>query len=315
MTHWSTLGFGVAAVAAFLLIAFVVASYVAPAGLMSLGKQLARRGAGLALKRTQVAGHELCYSERGRRGQGDTVLLLHGFGASKDTWVSYARGLRDYHVVILDVPGFGDSEWKRGERYGYAEQVPRVKAFVDALGLAPLHIAGNSMGGGLAGIYTARYPEDVKSLLLMDSAAVNMPVKSDYQKQVEAGRNPLIVRSVADVDVLLDYVFARAMPLPKIFKRIFASEGMTRIEANETIFAQLWDDWAMLEPLLDKITAPTLVMWGKQDRVLDISMVEILERNLQHFRTVLYEGCGHLPYMERPAQACRDHRKLMQEGA
>ncbi|MFI5307087.1 MAG: alpha/beta fold hydrolase [Polyangiales bacterium] len=304
-----------AVVAASAGLGFVVASHAAPAWLLNLGKELARRGAGMARKRVEVAGHDLCYFERGQRGRGDTVLLLHGFGANKDGWLTYARGLRDYHVVILDLPGFGDSEWKLAERYGYREQVPRVKAFVDALGLAPLHIAGNSMGGGIAGIYAASHPADVKTLLLMDSGAVNMPTPSAYMEQVQAGHNPLIVRSVADVDVLFEHVFARPLRLPKIFKRIFASEGMARIAANETIFGQIWDDWAMLEPLLEKIEAPTLVMWGKQDRVLDLSMVQILERHLKKHRTVLYDPCGHLPYMEKPAEACRDHRTLMEQGA
>jgi pimeloyl-ACP methyl ester carboxylesterase len=146
----------------------------------------------------------------------------------------------------------------------------------------------------------------------MDSAGVEMPTRSDYREQIDRGLNPLIVRSVADVDVLFDYVFARGLALPTIFKRIFASEGMARVEAYETIFSQLFERETALQPLLERIEAPTLLMWGKQDRVLDLSMLEIFEPRLRHHTTVLYDACGHLPYMENPAQASADHRKLIE---
>jgi len=306
---WIAAGLALAAVA------FVIASYLVPESLLNLGKELARRGARMTRKHVKAAGHDFVYFERGQRAGRETVVLLHGFSANKDGWLQYARGLGGYHLVIPDLPGFGDSEWKPAERYGFVEQAARLKAFVDALGLAPFHIAGNSMGGGIAGVYAATYPGDVKTVLLMDATAVDMPVLSDYLKQVEAGSNPLIVRSIADVDVLLAHVFVRPPPLPSIAKRIFASEGMSRVQAYDAIFQHLRDDQTVLEPLLPKVEAPTLVMWGKQDRVLDVSMVQVFERGLPRRRTVIYERCGHLPHLEMPAQAARDHRELIDEGA
>jgi pimeloyl-ACP methyl ester carboxylesterase len=312
MGDWLTLGLGLGALVVGIAIGFLVASRVAPARLLELGKELSRRAAGMARKHVQVAGHRMAYFER---GSGEPVLLLHGFGANKDGWLQYARELRDYRVIIPDLPGFGDSEWKPQERYGIHEQVERLKAFVDALDLGPVHIAGNSMGGAIAGTFAATYPESVKTLLLMDNAAIDMPVQSDFGKRVDAGDNPLIVRAIADVDVLLDYCFARPLPLPGIAKRIFASEGMARIDANEAIFQHIHEDWSVLEPLLPKIETPTLIMWGKQDRVLDVSIVQVLEQHLPRFRTVIYDPCGHLPYMEVAAKAAADHRTLIEQGS
>lgn len=311
MVELAIIGGGLSAGLVLTVLSFVVLGYVAPRPVLELGKELSRRLAGMTRRAVRVAGHDIVYFERGK---GEPVLLVHGFGANKDGWLSYARGLRGYRTIIPDLPGFGDSTFDPAERYGYAEQVTRLKAFVDALGLDMVHIAGNSMGGGIAGLFAATHPEHVRSLLLMDTAAVGMPTPSEFAKRVESGENPLIVRSVSDVDVLFDYCFHRALPVPKVAKHIFASEGMSRIDENETIFGHIVEDEAALERELGKIEAPTLVMWGKQDRVLDVSVVDVLRRHLATCRTVVYDGCGHLPYMEVAARAAADHRELLESA-
>ena len=279
--------------------------------LLEFGKELARKRAGMARKHVEVDGHRMAYFERGV-GEGETVVLLHGFGANKDGWLPYAQFLRGYHLVIPDLPGFGDSDFDRSKRYGYSEQPARVKSFVDTLGLSSFHLAGNSMGGAIAGIYAATYPGDVKTLLLMDNAAVEMPVESLGLREVQAGRNPLIVRSVPDVDVLFEYVFHRPLPVPKLGRRIFASEGMSRVEANEATFSHIWDDWTPLQEVLDRIQAPTLVMWGKQDKIVDVSIVDVMKPKLKNAQVVIYDGCGHLPYLELPKKAALDHRAFIE---
>ena len=165
-----------------------------------------RISAGLRRRSLQLDDHRVVYSEG---GSGPTVLLLHGFGADKDTWNLYARWLvKRYRVVIPDLPGWGESTYHPHADYGYGAQVARLKALVDALGLGPLHLCGNSMGGAIAGVYAATHPQDVSTLLLMDAAALEMPNPSEFQRMVDSGAgNPLIVRSVADVAEQLRFVF------------------------------------------------------------------------------------------------------------
>ncbi|MDD9932116.1 MAG: alpha/beta fold hydrolase [Myxococcales bacterium] len=297
------------AVAAVGTVGFVVASHTVPDRLLELGKELSRRAAGMARKHVDAAGHRIAYFER---GAGEPVVLLHGFSSNKDGWMSYARFMKGYRLIIPDLPGWADSSYDEAERYGYPDQVARLKAFLDALAVGPVHLAGNSMGGGIAGIFAATHPADVKSVLLMDNGAVEMPNPSGFQQAIEeTGQNALIVRSVADVDVLLDHCFHRKMRLPAVAKRIYASEGMARVDKNERIFQQLWEDWDSLEPLLSRIEAPTLVMWGRHDRIIDVSVVEAMEPKLTNARTVIYDEAGHLPYMEIPARAAADHKQLI----
>ena len=288
---------------------FVAAAHLAPEATLRAFRGLVRRLVRFERRSVRVLDHEVVYYEGGR---GPNLLLLHGFGADKDTWVDYARRLLPHaHVVIPDVPGFGESSYLASAHYGYLAQVERVKAFVDALGLAPMHVAGNSMGGALAGLYAASHPEDVKTLLLMDSAAVEMPKRSPFMERIEAGENPLIMRTLADVPTLVQYCFHRQPPLPPFVRKLIAAQALPRADKNARIFDHIYADANLLEPLLTKIQAPTLIMWGENDRILDVSMVDVLERHIPKQRTVRYPRCGHIPYLELPARSAADHLALL----
>lgn len=295
------------------IVLFVLGAHLAPGKTLRAFRGLVRRITGFRRKQVRVLDHDIVYYEA---GSGPTVLLVHGFGADKDTWVPYAAKLKPHaRVVIIDVPGFGDSTYLESAHYGYAAQVERLKAFVDALGLAPVHLAGNSMGGAIVGRYAATHPSDVSTLLLMDNAAVEMPKRSEFLDRVDAGENPLIMRSLADVPTLMRFCLHRSPPLPRFVQKLVAAQGVPRAAANARIFDQIFAESASLEPLLPKIQAPTLIMWGEEDRILDVSIVDVLERHLPKHRTVRYAGCGHIPYLERTARSAADHLTLVREGA
>jgi pimeloyl-ACP methyl ester carboxylesterase len=92
-----------------------------------------------------VGKHTIVYLEGGR---GESVLLLHGFGADKDNWNLFSRYLtKRYHVIAPDLPVFGESSKIWSDQYNISAQVERVHDFVKQLGLKSFHLAGNSMGG------------------------------------------------------------------------------------------------------------------------------------------------------------------------
>ena len=104
----------------------------------------ARRSAGLESRSIRVGEFEIAYLDG---GSGNTVVLLHGFGASKDLWNAVARYLTpEYRVIALDIPGFGESSKLPSESYDAASQIERIHAFVRALGLSRYHLGGQSMG-------------------------------------------------------------------------------------------------------------------------------------------------------------------------
>lgn len=164
--------------------------YFVPATLLASVRTVERGLAGLSEHSVQVDNLEIAYLEGGSE-KNPTLLLIHGFGADKDNWLRFARPLTErYHVVALDLPGFGDSSKPQQASYDVGTQAERVANFAAAIGVRRLHLAGNSMGGHIAALYAARHPEQVLSLALIDNAGVMPARKSELFEDLERGENP-----------------------------------------------------------------------------------------------------------------------------
>ena len=144
-----------------------------PVALMQSVLAQERTWAGLETKSIKVGDINFVYSEGGVKGA-PTVLLVHGFSGSRDNWNRVAHRLtKKYHVVAVDLPGHGDTQAPATFGYQLADLSDAVRQFVLALGIQKdLHIAGHSLGGGIAVLYSALYFLEVKSVLLVDTAGV-----------------------------------------------------------------------------------------------------------------------------------------------
>lgn len=99
-----------------------------------------------------------------RGGSGPPLVLLHGFGADKDNWNRVSGYLTEhFDVVAIDLPGFGNSTDNIDLDYDVFSQVSRLKKILDTLKIKKFNLAGSSMGGYIAGNFSARYPERVKT--------------------------------------------------------------------------------------------------------------------------------------------------------
>src|SRR5262245_9340749 len=114
---------------------------------------LERFSAGFRPRSVQVGDHRVVYSEGGR---GETVVLLHGIGASRDSWNRFAGKLtKRYHVIAPDLPGWGETTRLEAASYGYPRQLERLHDFITSLRLGRVHLVGHSMGGFIASAYAA----------------------------------------------------------------------------------------------------------------------------------------------------------------
>src|SRR5262247_2399498 len=174
---------------------------------------LERLGAGFRRRTVQVDDHRMVYSEGGK---GEAIVLLHGFGASSDSWNRFASRLtKRFRVIAPDLPGWGESQRKDEESYGYPQQVERLYQFLGALGLGGrVHLAGHSMGGFIASAFAARYPERVITLGLLAPHGIAEPQPSDLALSVAAGDNWLVASSLPGFERLLDKVFAKRPYIP-----------------------------------------------------------------------------------------------------
>ena len=155
--------------ALILLLVPVVIYFSFPGILYNYSITSAIKAAGLS-KKIAVDNYFIHYLEG---GQGETILLLHGFGADKDSWPRFTESLTEnYHVVAVVLPGFGENSKKETDSYSIADQVKRVNRIVETLELKKFHIGGNSMGGAISGKYTVEYPDKVLSLALLNTAGI-----------------------------------------------------------------------------------------------------------------------------------------------
>lgn len=285
--------------------------YLSPAALLASVQFTERQLAGLDSRNVQVGEFNIHYYEGGPQGA-ETILMIHGFGADKGNWLRFSRPLTTrYHVVALDLPGFGDSS-KPEASYDVGTQVERLNAFAKALGIHKLHLIGNSMGGHIAALYAARHPEQVLSVALLNNAGVSAPQTSELFKRLDRGdANPLLVRNADDFSNMLDFLFVEKPPLPESLKQYLAQRAMTSHDFNQKIFSQLRERYIPLEPELAKIQVPTLLLWGDQDQVLDVSSIKVMQPLLKQPSVVIMQACGHLPMIERPEETAEHYQTFL----
>jgi pimeloyl-ACP methyl ester carboxylesterase len=280
-----------------------------PETLFNLVVKAGRRYAGLAKKEIQVDDHKIVYLDGGK---GQTILLLHGFAANKDNWIRFAKYLtKDYHVVIPDIPGFGESSQIQNENYAAESQLKRIDRFTEVLKLERFHLAGNSMGGMLAGMYGAKYPQKVLTLALLAPGGVGSPSPSEVAILLQKGTNPLLTGNTGDFDRLIKLCFAKPPFIPSQFKKVLAADAVAHRDFNKKI----WDDMLgnltkealfarenLLKPYLPQIQAPVLIIWGDTDKILDVGGVSVLEKNLKNYQTAIMKDTGHTPMLEKPQE-------------
>ena len=296
---------------ALILAAGATTLYLSPASLLASVQFTERQLAGLDSRQVQVGEFNVHYYEGGPQGA-ETILMIHGFGADKDNWLRFSRLLTArYHVVALDLPGFGDSS-KPEASYDVGTQVERLNAFAKAIGLHKLHLIGNSMGGHIAALYAARHPEEVLSVALLNNAGINAPQASELFKRLDRGdANPLLVRNADDFSNMLDLLFVEKPPLPGSLKQYLAERAMASHDFNQKIFNQLRERYIPLETELAKIQVPTLLLWGDQDQILDVSSIKVMQPLLKQPSVVIMQACGHLPMIERPEETAEHYQTFL----
>jgi len=297
-------GLGLAAIVFFVLLGIYESSLGARWGIAA-----ERRIAGLERQELQVGADHWVWLEG---GSGETAILLHGFGGDKDNWTRFAGHLH-MHVIIPDLPGFGENtrDWERS--YDIAAQVERLRAFIEARDIRHFHLAGNSMGGHLCVAYAALHPERVESLVLIDPAGVVSPHESELSRVTAQGQNPLIVRSTEGFDALIDFVFAVPPFIPTPVRRYFAERAMANASFNQKVFTDYKAHGLPLEPILPHIQQRTMVMWGDTDRVIDPSAADVFMTALPHATKVLMKNCGHSPMLERPQETAEIYDRFVKE--
>lgn len=248
-------------------------------------------------------------------GQGEPLMLIHGFGANKDAFTRIAKHLTPhYRVIIPDLIGFGESSRPPKADYQPSAQVDRLHRLTAALGIQNgLHIGGNSMGGHISMTWAALHPEEVKSMWLLDPGGVWSGPQSELMKDYAAtGKMPLIVTSEDDFIALTKIVMSKPPFAPEFVLRTMAHENIPYQDLMKVILKAIAND--PIEPKLQGVKTPTLLVWGDEDRVLSVDSVPILQKLLPQAKVVIMKGIGHLPMMEDVDQTAKDYLAFREQA-
>lgn len=279
------------------------------------------RAAGLQRHEVEVAGHRWVYVERAAaRADAPVAVMIHGFTGSKENWYPLAQALGDrYRLLMPDLPGWGESQRIPGQDYGFVAQSRRVAEFIRVVSPnRPVVLLGHSMGGGIVALTAADFPNEVARVGLFDAAGVRFR-DNRFGEQVLAGENPFAVDDPASLRRYIDTVFHVESAKPVIPWP--ASAVVARWRARQAPFEQRVldrigrsDERFLPGEAAARIRQPALLLWCRQDAVIDPSALGLYAARMPQAAKVMLEGCGHMSIMEKPADAAVAVTQLIEKG-
>ena len=272
--------------------------------------QYERNKSDLAVKAlTLSSGDKMVYAENGNVA-GEPLLLIHGFGGNKDNFTRIARQLESYHLIIPDLLGFGESSKPMTADYRADAQATRLHELLQAKGLTSnIHVGGNSMGGAISVAYAAKYPKEVKSLWLIDSAGF---WSAGVPKSLEGAtleNNPLLINKTEDFYNMYDFVMSKPPYIPKSVKAVFAQERIANKALESKILAQIVEDNVeQRAKVIAEYNIPTLVVWGEEDKVIKPETVTLIKEIIPQSEVIMMPEIGHAPMIEAVKQTANDYK-------
>lgn len=300
----------------------VTTTHAAPLTQQSFAQVLQeeRTWAGLTTRTLKVGDIEWAYSEGGDKSK-PTVLLIHGLSGSRDNWNRVARYLTPYyHVIIPDLPNHGDTKVPADYDPQVPSMVESLRRFTEAANLTKnLNVAGHSLGGAVASLYAAQYFFDVQSLLLVDSAGVFKTTQSPYLKDPTLLRN-LVVTKPGDFDRLMKIVMYNAPFIPSMLKQEQEQVMISHADNTRKVIEQLIKMYGFYTPetfalAARAIEAPTLIIWGKQDKIIDVNVVPELKGLIKNAEEpVILPNVGHTPILEAEQLVIQNYLPFLQKS-
>ena len=262
-----------------------------------------------------VEGVRVRFRDTGPR-DAPAILLLHGFGASLESWEPWAKALSgEYRVIRLDLPGFGMTGADPSGDYTDARSIRILTGLMDQLSVRSANVIGNSLGGRIAWTLAAEHPGRVNRLVLISPDGFASP-GFEYGK---APDTPVVMRALpyAAPRSMLKANLAAAYANPERLSEenvALYHDMMLAPGVRQAILDRL--DQTILrnpEPVLAGITTPTLLLWGVEDGMIPISNAVDYLDHMPNARLVRLPGLGHVPFEEDPAGSLPPVRQFLAE--
>ncbi len=239
--------------------------------------------------------HILSYVES---GNGTPLVLIHAFPADKQMWQPQLDNLNQYfHVISVDLPGFGSSEPTNGEAVTMTEDAQLIKALLDNLGIKKAIIGGESMGGYVALAFLQQYPDATEGLILSDTRSIadSEQAKKDREKLAQD------VLYHGTTKFVSDFMTKALSPQADNDTRVFLLSILQQQAA--TGVASALRGMALREDTSDVLKAtdiPVLIITGDQDAVISPEESRNMHALAQNSKLVEIPHAGHLSNLEQP---------------
>ncbi len=242
-------------------------------------------------------------------GQGPPLLLVHGILVDHREWSQLVPLLATrFRCIAPDLPGFGASDKPAPDTFPYTREAfaSALLGVLDHIGIERAHVCGHSMGGAIALTFAADFPERLERLTVLDAACYPMPLPLKGRLPLMPFIGPLVFKKLYRRPVFRDYfrkeVYNGRPPRhPELIDAWY--DVFDTPEGREAGYASLRRavaDTSSLEPKIPRIEAPSLVVWGAEDRLVPVGLGHRLVKELREARLELIEGAGHAPNEEAP---------------
>jgi pimeloyl-ACP methyl ester carboxylesterase len=250
------------------------------------------------------------------RGEGPPLVLVHGHSGRWANWLANIPSLsRDHRVIALDLPGFGHSPMPREsisiENYGRT-----LDALMDRLDITAAPVVGNSMGGFAAAELAIKFPPRVERLVLVSAAglatkylglsteffrrrsyaaltrAINLYAGIPEARAETLVRRPRLRRQVLEIVVR----HPERLSGPMAFELMRGTGKPAAMDATDAIMNYDYGD------RVSEIACPTLIVWGRNDRVVPVSSADEYHRLIDGSRLEVLDDTGHMSMLERPTR-------------
>jgi pimeloyl-ACP methyl ester carboxylesterase len=258
-------------------------------------------------RETRLDGHKLVYLERGIPGNGrPTVVLIHGFAAMKENWGLWLQRLpRHWHLLVPDLPGFGESDYLPEACYRYESQARRLKQWLTGFDTDNLHLAGSSMGGAIAAVLAHTLDPSPRSVTLLNSAGIPEHERVDLHAPFKSDRDDILIpRDWKGVYRMFNSVGAGKPSVSGLaMAGMLGPDLLSRRDALEHIFQDMVADALAPVRYLGPDTPPLQVQWGDRDVITPTRCIDWFSSATPHAEIHLFRGIGHLPMLETPGRS------------
>ncbi|MGI2170413.1 alpha/beta fold hydrolase [Shewanella sp. MF05960] len=265
--------------------------------------------ANLEAKTIDLNGYKVHYFASKTPDKADTMVLVHGMGDDKNSFLQSAAKLSEqYNLILPDLLGHGENERDPNRNYSIDSQADFLKAFLTKLGLERVHLVGNSMGGHTVAAFAIKFPQSVNSLVLLDAAGLKL---DDHVVYTGFGKT---IDSDEELQAVMDRVFYKTPAIPGSVRNLMREQinASKDFVDNKLVKDITNGEYFNLKDQVQLIQAPTLVLQGKYDQVVKMSAAQYYADNIPMATLKIIEKAGHSPQLEVPDEVAQSILEFIQ---